>query len=75
MQSTKKVYKPEKVAVIKKILASASKYPIVVACRLHKVRGRQLSELRKTFRSEMSIIVAKNRIARIALRQAFGEKI
>ncbi|MCH8022800.1 MAG: 50S ribosomal protein L10, partial [Thaumarchaeota archaeon] len=75
MQASKKVYKPEKVEVIKKILASASKYPIIVACKLHKVRGRQLAELRKNFRSEMSIIVAKNRIASIGLRKALGEKI
>ncbi len=75
MQASKKVYKPEKVDVIKKILASASEYPIVAACKLHKVRGRQLAELRKNFRSEMSIIVAKNRIAAIALRKAFGKKI
>ena len=75
MQASKKVYRPEKVDVIKKILASASEYPIVAACKLHKVRGRQLAELRKNFRSEMSIIVAKNRLAAIALRKAFGEKI
>jgi large subunit ribosomal protein L10 len=48
----------------------ASKYDTIIVSKLFKVRAGQLMLLRKNFRSELVMVVAKNKLAQIALKNA-----
>ncbi len=48
----------------------ASKYDTIIVSKLFKVRAGQLMQLRKNFRNELFMVVAKNKIALIALKNA-----
>lgn len=48
----------------------AKKYDTIIVSRLHKVRAGQLMLLRKNFRNELVMLVAKNNIAAMAFKNA-----
>ena len=48
----------------------ASKYDTIIVTKLYKVRAGQLMLLRKNFRNELVMLVAKNQIAKLALKKA-----
>lgn len=48
----------------------AKKYDTIIVSKLHKVRAGQLMLLRKNFRGELQMVVAKNKIAALGLNQA-----
>jgi large subunit ribosomal protein L10 len=48
----------------------ASKYDTIIVSKLSKVRAGQLMLLRKNFRNELVMLVAKNKIASLALKNA-----
>lgn len=63
-------YPKRKVEGLKVVQNLASKYDTIIVSKLFKVRAGQLMLLRKNFRNELVMIIAKNKIAQIALRNA-----
>ena len=61
-------YPKRKVEGLKTVQDLASKYDTIIVSKLFKVRAGQLMLLRKNFRSELVMMVAKNKIAQIALK-------
>jgi len=55
---------------LKTLQELASKYDTIIVSKLFKVRAGQLMLLRKNFRGELVMIVAKNKLAQIALKNA-----
>ena len=53
-----------------KIEELAKKYDTVIVTKLYKVRAGQLLMLRKTYRDELVMLVAKNKIAALGLKSA-----
>ena len=62
-----KVYPENKAKQYARIKELASKYDVVALANLNKVRSTQIMELRRKFRGELVLAVAKNRIATKAL--------
>ena len=62
-----KKYPESKVKQYTRIRELASKYDVVALANLNKVRSTQIMELRRKFRGELVLAVAKNRIATKAL--------
>ncbi|SRR5579875_2198520 len=70
-QERKRTHYPErKTEVLSRVQELASKYDTIIVSKLHKVRASQLMLLRKNFRNELVMIVAKNKIASIALKNS-----
>jgi large subunit ribosomal protein L10 len=65
--SAAKQYPESKVRQFTKVKELASKYDVIALARLTKVRSTQIMELRRKFRGELVLYVAKNRIATKAL--------
>ena len=63
-------YPQKKLEMLQHIEELATKYDTVIVSKLHKVRAGQLMLLRKNFRGELVMVVAKNKIAALALRNA-----
>ncbi|MHB8567661.1 MAG: 50S ribosomal protein L10 [Nitrososphaerales archaeon] len=63
-------YPQKKLDVLSKVQKLASEYDTIIVSKLHKVRASQLMLLRKNFRGDLAMVVAKNNIASIALRNA-----
>lgn len=63
-------YPKRKVEGLKSVEELASKYDTLIVSKLFKVRAGQLMQLRKSFRNELTMVVAKNKIALIALKNA-----
>lgn len=63
-------YPQEKMEMLEHIESLAKKYDTVIVSQLHKVRASQLMLLRKNFRGDLVMVVAKNKIAALALRKA-----
>lgn len=63
-------YPRKKLEMLDQVENLAKKYDTVIVSKLHKVRAGQLMLLRKTFRGELVMIVAKNKIAALALQRA-----
>lgn len=61
-------YPQKKVEMRDEVEALAKKYNTIIVSKLHKVRAGQLMLLRKNFRSELVMLVAKNNIAALALK-------
>lgn len=57
-----------KVRVLHQVEELGKKYDTIIVSRLHKVRASQLMLLRKNFRNELVMLVAKNNLAAMALR-------
>ncbi len=62
-----KQYPESKVQQFSRIKELASKYDVIALANLNKVRSTQIMELRRKFRGELVLAVAKNRIAAKAL--------
>lgn len=67
MQVTEKVYKPKKVLAIERVSALAKKRKVIAVVRIGKVRAAQIMGLKRSFRNQLDIIVAKNTLTSIAL--------
>ncbi|MDA4111055.1 MAG: 50S ribosomal protein L10 [Thaumarchaeota archaeon] len=63
-------YPKKKIDTLQKIAELASKYDTVIVTKLFKVRASQLMLLRKNYRSELVMIIAKNKIASLALKNS-----
>ncbi|MFC1754800.1 50S ribosomal protein L10 [Thermoproteota archaeon] len=61
-------YSLKKIETIKKINEYAKKNPVLALTMIRKVRARQMMTIRKQFRKQMSIIVAKNKISKMGLK-------
>ncbi|MBI2126324.1 MAG: 50S ribosomal protein L10 [Thaumarchaeota archaeon] len=67
MQVTERVYKPKKVQAIERVAALAKKRKVIAVAGIGKVRAAQIMGLKKSFRNQLDIIVAKNTLTNIAL--------
>lgn len=61
-------YSQKKIDTIKKINEYAKKNPVLALTMVRKVRARQMMTIRKQFRDQMSIVVAKNKISKMGLK-------
>ena len=69
-QEKRTSYPKKKVENLKSVQDLASKYDTIIVTKLFKVRAGQLMQLRKNYRNELVMIVAKNKIASLALKNA-----
>jgi large subunit ribosomal protein L10 len=67
LQVTERVYKPKKVLAIERVSALAKKRKVIAVVRIGKVRAAQIMGLKRSFRNQLDIIVAKNTLTSIAL--------
>ena len=67
-QDTDREYSAKKVDAIRKINEYTEKYSVLALSKIRKVRARQMMTLRKQFRDEMNIVVAKNKISKMGLK-------
>jgi large subunit ribosomal protein L10 len=63
-------YPQKKLEMLTHIEELAKKYDTVIVSKLHKVRAGQLMLLRKNFRNDLVMVVAKNKIAALAFKSA-----
>jgi large subunit ribosomal protein L10 len=70
-----KQYPESKVKQFNRIQELATKYDVVALANLNKVRSTQIMELRRRFRGELVLAVAKNRIATKALNSVKKENL
>ena len=63
-------YPAAKTETIREVEELAKKYDTIIVSKLHKVRASQLMLLRKNFKGELVMLVAKNKIAAIGLSRA-----
>jgi large subunit ribosomal protein L10 len=69
-QEKRTSYPKKKEQELKTVQELASKYDTIIVSKLFKVRAGQLMLLRKTFRGELIMLVAKNKIAQLAFKNA-----
>ncbi len=69
-QNKRTSFPEEKTRVLNRVEELAKKYNTIIVSRLYKVRAGQLMLLRKNFRNELVMLVAKNNIAAIGLKNA-----
>jgi large subunit ribosomal protein L10 len=67
-QQKRTSYPQKKLEMLEEVENLAKKYNTLIVSKLHKVRAGQLMLLRKNFRGELVMIVAKNKIASLALK-------
>ena len=67
---TGREYSTKKVGTIRKINEYAEKKSVLALSKIRKVRARQMMTLRKQFRDEMNIVVAKNKISKMGLKNS-----
>lgn len=71
VEESKRTTFPEtKTQTINRVEDLAKKYNTIIVSKLFKVRASQLMLLRKNFKSELVMLVAKNKIAALGLRRA-----
>ena len=63
-------YPQKKVEMLDQVEKLATEYNTLIVSKLHKVRAGQLMLLRKSLRGDLTMIVAKNKIAALALQKA-----
>jgi large subunit ribosomal protein L10 len=63
-------YPSSKTETLNKVEELARKYDTIIVSKLYKVRASQLMLLRKNFKSELVMLVAKNKIAALGLQKA-----
>ncbi len=68
-QVTRSSYPGNKLEMLTRVEKLASEYNTVLVTKLFKVRAGQLMQLRKNFRKDFLILVAKNKIASLALKK------
>ncbi len=69
-QQKRTTYPTAKTETLNKVEELAKKYDTIIVSKLHKVRAGQLMLLRKNFRGELVMLVAKNNIAALGLKKA-----
>lgn len=69
-QTMVRTYGPRKAEAVEKVCKLAQSHKVMAISRLHKVRASQLMALRKNLKSEMTILVVKNRVAALGLKKA-----
>jgi large subunit ribosomal protein L10 len=74
LRSHRTSYPRKKVETLSRVQELASKYNTLIATKLYKVRASQLMALRKNFKSELVIFVAKNKIAGLGLQKSSLQK-
>ncbi len=65
---TDNIYSLKKINTLKKINEYAKKNPVLALSMIRKVRARQMMTIRKQFRNQMDIVVAKNKISKMGLK-------
>jgi large subunit ribosomal protein L10 len=70
VQVEKREPSAEKKAVVERITKLAKQYPVLAVTRLSKVRSAQLMAVRKVLRGNAEIVVVKNKLAILGLKQA-----
>src|SRR5579875_571189 len=63
-------YPQKKEKILSRVESLTTQYNTIIVSKLFKVRASQLMLLRKNFRGELIMLVAKNKIASIAMRKA-----
>ncbi len=61
---------PKKVETVERVSSLAHKYPVLAVTALSKVRASQLMAVRKALRGHAEVLVVKNKLAVIGLKQA-----
>ena len=69
-QKKRTSYPPKKLEMLQHIEELAKRYDTVIVSKLHKVRAGQLMLLRKNFRQQLVMVVAKNKITALGLKKA-----
>jgi large subunit ribosomal protein L10 len=69
-QEKRTSYPKKKEQELRTVQELVSKYDTIIVSKLFKVRAGQLMLLRKTFRGELTMLVAKNKIAQLAFKNA-----
>ncbi|MFQ6134585.1 MAG: 50S ribosomal protein L10 [Nitrososphaerales archaeon] len=70
MQTAERTYPPKKVEMLRKIREYAKENSVIAVSKIRKVRARQMMALRKQFRKELKMVVAKNKISNMGLKGA-----
>jgi len=68
--STKRVYSAKKSGMLNKLAKYNMDNNVIAFSKIRKVRASQMMLLRKNFRKELSVIVVKNKIAKIGLKSS-----
>src|SRR3989304_2441561 len=68
--STKRVYSAKKSEMLNKLAKYNMDNIVIAVSKIRKVRASQMMLLRKNFRKELSVIVVKNKIAKIGLKSS-----
>ena len=66
----KKSIDPQKLQTVQKLETMFKESKTIAISSLHKVRSTQLMSLRKSFRNDLTILVVKNNLAKIALSKS-----
>src|ERR1700752_3824047 len=72
MSQTVQVHKPnpKKAQTIDRVAELANKYPVLAVTQLSKVRSTQLMAVRKALRGHAEVLVVKNKLAVLGLKDA-----
>ncbi|MBI2937448.1 MAG: 50S ribosomal protein L10 [Thaumarchaeota archaeon] len=70
MRTGHQTYSPKKTEMLQKIKEYSEGSQVIAASRIRKVRARQMMALRKDFRGELNILVAKNKLVTMALKDS-----
>lgn len=70
VQVQKREPSAEKVAMVERISRLGKEYPVLAITKLSKVRSAQLMAVRKVLRGQAEIVVVKNKLAILGLKQA-----
>jgi large subunit ribosomal protein L10 len=70
MRTGQQTYSSKKIETLKKVKEYSQGRKVIAASKIRKVRARQMMALRKDFRGELSILVAKNKLVSMALKDS-----
>ncbi len=70
MRTGQQTYSPKKTEMLQKIKEHSQGSKVIAASKIRKVRARQMMALRKDFRGELNILVAKNKLVAMALKNS-----
>ncbi len=70
LQREQREPRPEKVEITERVAALAKAYPVIAVTQLSKVRSAQLMAIRKVLRGKAEMLVVKNQLAIIGLKNA-----
>ncbi len=70
MRTENQTYSPKKTEMLQKVKKYSEGNQVIAASKIRKVRARQMMALRKDFRGELNILVAKNKLVAMALKNS-----